>query len=55
MPNNVVKGLKKGARENKRKVKLSFKGLDLILALKYTLSKEVQKKIFIKDENKVSY
>lgn len=55
VPNDVVEGLEKGAGENEGKVKLSFKDPDLIPALKYALNKEVRKKIFIGNENKVSH
>src|SRR5436305_13709945 len=53
VPANVVEGLEKGTGENEGKLKLSFKGTDLLHTLMFALDSEVRKKAYIEIENKV--
>jgi metallopeptidase MepB len=55
VPKDVVEGLEKGTGEHEGKLKLSFKDPDYFPALKFALNSELRKKLFIGDENKVSY
>lgn len=55
VPEDVVDGLEKGTGEYKGKMKLSFKYPDLFPTLKFALNSELRKRLFIENENKVSY
>jgi metallopeptidase MepB len=52
---DVVDGLEKGAGEHEGKIKLSFKYPDLFPTLNFALNSGLRKKLFIENENKVSY
>lgn len=55
VPEDVVDGLEKGTGEHEGKIKLSFKYPDLFPTLKFALDSELRTKLFIENENKVSY
>jgi metallopeptidase MepB len=55
VPEDVVDGLEKGTGEHEREIKLSFKYTDLFPTLKFALSSELRKDLFIENENKVSH
>lgn len=53
VPQDVVDGLEKGTGENEGKLKLTYKYPDLFPALKFALSADLRKQLFIGNENKV--
>jgi metallopeptidase MepB len=55
VPEDVIDGLEKGTGENEGKVKLSFKYPDLFPTLKFANNPETRRKVFIQNENKVSF
>lgn len=55
VPEDVVDGLEKGTGEHEGEIKLSFKYTDLFPTLKFALSSELRKNLFIENENKVSH
>lgn len=54
VPQDVLDGLEKGKDENEGKLRLSFKYPDLFPTLKFALSPETRRKVFVSNENKVS-
>lgn len=55
VPANVIEGLEKGTGENEGKLKLSFKYTDLFPALKFATNPDTRRRIFVGNENKVSF
>jgi metallopeptidase MepB len=55
VPEDVLVGLEEGTGENEGKLKLTFKYPDLFPALKFALNAAVRQKLFVDNENKVSY
>ncbi|KAF1811981.1 thimet oligopeptidase [Eremomyces bilateralis CBS 781.70] len=52
VPADVVNNLEKGTGENEGKIRLTFKYPDLFPTLKYAVSPDVRKKVFVDNENK---
>jgi len=54
VPEDTLDGLEKGEGENEGKLKLTFKYPDLFPTLKFALSPDTRRKVFVDNENKVN-
>jgi metallopeptidase MepB len=54
VPEDVLSGLEKGKRENKGKLRLTFKYPDLYPTLRYAKNSETRKRVYIANENQCS-